>query len=727
MPSISDTLNDSIARHRAGDVEAAECGYREILRRDPAHAEALHLLGVAATQRGEPHAAIEWFEQANANSEPSALLLNNMGTALRDAGRLDEAILQFQQAVRIAGEFAGARFNLANALEAQGRIDDAIAEYEAAVGNDPRMALAHFRLGCLRQTKGDAAAALASLAKADRLKPKSVPILLSLAQVQADLGRFDEAERTIRQLLRLDPAHAGGRELFARLTGHTSAPLPAKAPTPSCADDVAALLALAAESESAACYADAVAALQAVLQIDAANAEAHAALGRHAVEIGNAHEARAHFETVVQTSPDHLEARLQLSNLCDDAGEVEAAITHAREATRIAPHSALAWFGLGTLLKDHEQYAEAADCLPLALSCDRNCSEADHNLGIVLRSLGRHEEAIACFDRLIQLDASNAQAHLQRALTQLAMGELDVAWDEYEWRWQAEAERRRFDVPVWDGAPLKGKTLLVHGEQGVGDQIQFASCLPDTAARQGRVIVECEPRLVPLFARSFTGCDVVPQRDRHHREFDCEIPLGSLPRLFRRRLSDFPSESGFLRPDMAKTLRWRERLAERDGTLLVGISWRGGTRPGDVRSRSTALSDWQPVLSVPQVGFVNLQYGDVEAELDSCRSRYGSPVRYFKEADPLVDLDEFAALVAALDLVISIDNSTVHLAGAIGMPVWALLPFAADPRWMRETARSPWYPSVRLYRQPRPGDWGEVLAAVAGELKWKVRGRMGSR
>lgn len=732
MSAISNTLNESMAQHRAGNLDVAENGYREILRFDPSHAESLHLMGVAAVQRGEPWAAIEWFEKARQNAEPSALLLNNLGTALRDVGRFEDAVDAFRQSVSVAPEFAGARFNLALALEAGGNTGAAVAEYEAAICCDPGLTQAHLRLGGLKSSLGDFESAIESLKKAKQLDPRTVEILFPLAKTQFASGRFAETAKTLRRLLRLDPSHSEARKLFDqtqdRLGGPGSGVEPAVTVQPNDhrgGDEVARLHDQAAALERAARFDDAIAIRRRILELDPANTEAHAALGRHAVEIGQTHDARRHFLHIAESQPDHLEARLQLSNLFADKGAAETAIEHARRATRIAPRAAVAWLGLANLLKDSLRLNESAECYRAALDCDEECPEAVHNLGIVHRWLGKHHESIACFDRLIHDRDSNAQAHLQRSLTRLAMGDLSNGWDEYEWRWRAESQRRRFAVPEWDGSPLNGKTVLIHAEQGIGDQIQFASCLPNVVSQRGRVIVECERRLVPLFARSFPACEVVPQPYSHNTDFDFEFPLGSLPRLFRRRFTDFPTESGDLRPDVAQMARWRERYEQLGDEMTVGISWRGGSRPGDVRSRSTQLAAWQPILSTPGVQFVNLQYGDVGEELDTCRNKLGVTVHDWNDSDPLINLDDFAAQIAALDLVVSIDNSTVHLAGALGIPVWTLLPFAADFRWMRETARSPWYPSMRLYRQNEPGDWAEVFAAVGNELALKVRGRSG--
>jgi len=302
-------------------------------------------------------------------------------------------------------------------------------------------------------------------------------------------------------------------------------------------------------------------------------------------------------------------------------------------------------------------------------------------------------------------------------------GDLAAGWDEYDWRFQEENVPDRFRQPIWDGSDLRDCTLLVYGEQGVGDEIMFASCIGDLLQGVGGCIVECDPRLVPLFARSFPGAQVVPgPREsgvfvRHPLPpFDVRIPMGSVPRYTRRTLDSFPNARGFLVPDADMKRKWQARLAETGEGLKVGISWRGGRKRTTIEKRTTTLDEWLCLFGVPNVCFVNLQYGDCGEELSHLQQQHGVHVHDWDDADPLTDLDSFAAQVAALDLVISADNSTVHMAGAVGVPVWTLLPFSPDWRWMLDRSDTPWYPSMRLFRQRNQGNWNTVLREVADAL-----------
>jgi len=453
-----------------------------------------------------------------------------------------------------------------------------------------------------------------------------------------------------------------------------------------------------------------------ILRIDPQHGEALRILSVIAHQNGRVDEAVAFLNRAVDAAPDSVETRLLLANRLADADRTDEAVAQFRIILHSDPRCTAAWFNLGCTFQEVEDYEQAAACYSRALQLEPGFRDAGLNFGIVFRSVGELEAARSLFEQLITADRNDAEAQLQRALTLLAAGNFADGWDAYEWRWRAEAESREFHCPTWDGSPLAEKTLLISAEQGIGDEIMFASCLPDVMQRVNRCLLECEPRLVPLFRRSFPDVDLVPT-PVSPGGFDVQIPIGSLPRLFRRDLSAFPQRTAYLVPDAKAVETWKRRFAASGNNLTVGVSWRGGRKPDVRRCRSTDLLQWRPVLETPGIGFVNLQYGPVGEELQSLRETSGIIIRHWEESDPLVNLDDFAAQIAAVDLVISVDNATVHLAGALGVPVWTLLPAGSNFRWLRETENSPWYPSLRLFRQETPGDWNSVLQRIAAALR----------
>jgi hypothetical protein len=316
-----------------------------------------------------------------------------------------------------------------------------------------------------------------------------------------------------------------------------------------------------------------------------------------------------------------------------------------------------------------------------------------------------------------------AEAHFALGCQLLAAGRFSDGWREYEWRSLADDWERRNDeasLPWWQGESLAGRCLLVRAEQGLGDQIMFASCLPEVLARGGRCVVECDPRLETLFRRSFPRaavCAQAPGRGagwKGSAEPELQVNLGSLPRLLGRCEGNFPEHNGYLLPDPARVEAWRDRLAGLGAGAKVGVSWRGGTWNTRRLGRSLALEHLAPVLGIERIRFVSLQYGDCEADLDQLERAHGIRLPHWKGA--IDDYEETAALVAALDLVVSVQTAVAHLGGALGKPVWVMVSALPEWRYLRSGVAMPWYPAMKLFRQPSLGDWGPVIERITAEI-----------
>jgi hypothetical protein len=316
-----------------------------------------------------------------------------------------------------------------------------------------------------------------------------------------------------------------------------------------------------------------------------------------------------------------------------------------------------------------------------------------------------------------------AEYRWNRGLVLLGRGDYGRAWDDYEQRNErgTGAPPRKFPYPVWQGEALGDGALLVYGEQGIGDELMFASCVPDLLERNISCIVECEQRLAALFARSFPAARVHGAARDGNRAWLAQYPairaqiaIGSLPRLLRRDDAAFPRHRGFLRADAARVAYWRTRVGATAGMIAAAIAWRGGTLKTHHALRSIPPASLVPLFEIAQAKWVNLQRsGEQEfaALTAECRSQAIAPT------DALEDLDETAALIEAVDCVVTADNTIAHLAGALGRTTLVMLPASADWRWRNEGASSPWYPSVQLYRQPRAGDWTAVVAEIAQALQ----------
>jgi tetratricopeptide (TPR) repeat protein len=470
------------------------------------------------------------------------------------------------------------------------------------------------------------------------------------------------------------------------------------------------------------------------------DADAHCNLGMTLKAQGQLPEAIACYRQALRIQPRFANAYNNLGNALVAQGEVDEAIGCFRQALAINPGQANAHNNLGLALHDRKQYAEAIACFQQALLINPNYAQAYDNLGTALIAVGQLSEAAACFQRVLRIipqDANalvnlgNTLAHQRllddatecfekalqiapghslglwnRSLVRLLRGNFEGGWPGYEERWTQPGNRPQvFQQPRWDGSPLEGKTILVTPEQGLGDTIQFVRYLPQVKARGGHVILGCQKSLVNVL-KGVAGADQIVSVGETLPHFDVQIPLLSLPGLFRTNLTNIPAQVPYLHAKGGRAARRKPA-----GEFHVGIAWQGSlNQPGD--PRILPLKQFEPLAWVPGVRLFSLQIGPGMQELTAA-------------AFPVVDLggqfdpnalDDLAAALMDMDLVVSIDTAVAHLAGALGLPVWTLLCFAPDWRWLLDRSDSPWYPTMRLFRQNKLGAWTDVLERVAAEL-----------
>ncbi len=413
-----------------------------------------------------------------------------------------------------------------------------------------------------------------------------------------------------------------------------------------------------------------------------------------------------------------------------ERGDVTAAIASFEAAVGADPNSSRAHGNLGyVLFRELGDYDRGTKHIERALEIDPENEDAQCNYSMILSHYGQHERALRLCDQLLSSNPGMHEARLNRALALLHLGRYEQAWDDYEARKlvRSNYRARSFPCPEWQGEDLSRRRILVHGEQGLGDEIMFASCFQDVIGRAGHCIIECEPRMVQLFKRSFADATVVPGTQSTALSAwwtddggaDVHVAAGSLPRYFRRSISDFPVHGGYLKPAPERVAYWRWRLGGLGPGLKVGISWRGGMPSTRRGLRSIDLAAWGQILRVEGVHFVSLQYGDTRDELQRLVREQGVSVHSWQEA--IDDLDEAAALVSALDLVISVCTAVVHLAGAMARPVWVLVPASSEWRYQASGERMPWYPSARLFRQSTADDWSPLLRDVEEKLRTRAR------
>ena len=464
---------------------------------------------------------------------------------------------------------------------------------------------------------------------------------------------------------------------------------------------------------------EAVACHRQALALKSDDAKAHNNLGVALKDQGKLDEAVACYRRALALKPDYAEAHNNLGIALGEERKLDEAIACYRRALALTPDFAEAHHNLGHVLSDQEKLDEAVASYRRALALKPDYAEAHNNLGVALNHQGKLTEARACYRQALARKPDYAEPRWNQCLLTLLSGDFERGWAEYEMRWQAKQhfQRRDFAQPLWDGRPLAGRTILLHAEQGLGDTIQFVRYAPHVKHEGGTVLLECPAELVRIL-QSCAGIDRVLTPGCPLPPFDVHAPLLSLPRILQTTLRTVPAAIPYLHADAALTRSWQQELGGTE-QFKIGIVWQGNPRFGKPacrsadQKRSIPLAQFEPLARVPNVRLFSLQKGYGTEQLAGLQSVRG----IVELGDRLGDFMDTAAVMMNLDLIISADTSPVHLAGALGRPVWAALPLVPCWRWLLEREDSPWYPTMRLFRQKRFGEWDEVFERMASALR----------
>lgn len=528
--------------------------------------------------------------------------------------------------------------------------------------------------------------------------------------------RLAEAEKTYREILAIQPDHAHALLLLGTIAvqvGHLDAGIELIRRAIAVNPDVAAYHidlgnALRTKGE----IDGAITAFQEAARIEPGNALAHSNLGVVLAMRGRTDEAAAAFREAIRLKPDYFEAHNNLGNALREKREWDGAIEACRRALQIKPEFLEAHINLGSSLRGKGELDAAIAAYRRAISLNPAFAETHNNLGNALKERGSLQGAVAEYREAIRLKPNLAVGHYNLGCGLLLLGDFERGWAEYEWRlirhsWEVQA----FSGRRWSGEDLGGKTLLLWGEQGFGDVIQFARYATMAARRGGRIVTWCQRELIGLLKSNPDLGKLVPA-DGGVPTHDYHCPLMSLAGVFNTRLETIPAPASYLNADPALIDSWRKKLGNSDRRLRVGLAWAGNPRFLEDRPRSLTLDRLEPLGAARDVRFYGLQKG-------SAGEQAKNPPKGLEFQDIGPDLSDFAdtaAVMSLMDLIITTDTSAAHLAGALGRPVWVMLQFVPDWRWLLEREDNPWYPSMRLFRQKSPGEWGGVISRVAQSL-----------
>ncbi len=671
-------LQAGLKLFQADDPEAASARLNAVLRVWPEQSDALHLLGLIAHRRGQHGEAVAQMQRAIATSPDNPSYYCHLAGAYQAAGKVDEALANYRRAIELKPDFAAAHFNLGNFQRERGAPAEAIDSYRRAIAANADFAEAQVNLALALLDTGAAAEAEAAAKEAVARAPQIALAHGTLGSILLALGDAAGAAEACRQAIALAPEFAPPQQTLGdALFAQGNAPA---------ARDI----------------------LRTAAALEPKNAATRNSLGAAFLACGAVGEAESCFRLALTLEPEFAIAHSNLGKLLREQGNDADAATHCLKAVELEPGRAQSWNNLSVTLISQNRLPEAGKAAVRATKLAPDLAEAHNNLGTVLDALGRHDEALPCFERAVALEPDYAEAHFNRALAWLTAGDYARGWPEYEWRLKLNAgATARVPGPAWKGEPLDGKTILLLAEQGLGDTIQFVRFVPALAARGARVVLACPAPLGPLLEGAPGISQIIAGRGKAPA-FDFHAALPSLPHRLGVTLDTLPAAAPYLpKPAMPMALK-----APDGARLKVGIAWAGSPANKINRRRSCPIQRLEPLLALPDIAFYSLQVGRNAADL----KRHAAGQRVQDLSPRLGDFAAAAAAMAALDLIVTIDTAMAHLAGALARPVWVMLSRGGDWRYLREREDSPWYPTMRLFRQPAPGDWAAVVARVADEL-----------
>lgn len=574
------------------------------------------------------------------------------GIDLHQAGNLGQAAAAYQTILDVAPGHADALHLSGLIAHQQGDNDRAVALISKAIGIDCKVVLYHANLGRVLKASGDDEAAVEAFRHAVQMEPDSAGLHADLSSALLGAGDADAARARANLALELDPASA---EAWVNLG-------------------------LALQDLYGPAHVDAVNAFQRAIALSPNLAGAHLGLGVALHEAGDGAAAKQAYENAIVLNPDFVEAHCNLGNLARDDMDFEAAVAHYRAALTINPVQAAVW----------------------------------GNLAVALQESGKLDEALRAYDRAIELTPEDPDIRRNRGMALLARGHFVEGWRDYEYRWQTVRFRklqRDWPVPIWDGGDPTGKRIMVHAEQGLGDTLQFCRYLPMLKKLGADVVFECADTLRPVI-ETIQGVDAVIASGRGFAKIDFHVPLLSLPGLFGTTVESIPADAPYLTVPPDRLAKWRRISSAWPEGVKIGIAWRGSAEHPRDAVRSPGLAPFMKLAALDNVHLISLQKEGGAEELAMTEGA----ARIIDPGTEIGDFADTAALMSGLECVVSCDSAPLHLAGALGIRAFAVLPHVAEWRWGVSGDTTPWYPGMALVRQPSPGDWESVFVEVKERL-----------
>ena len=611
---------------------------------------------VTLYNQGQISAVVEQSQILTEQYPNAFIVWNILGASTAQKGMLDEAIEAYKKSISLKPDFADPYYNMANALKDQGKLNEAITVYTKALSLKPNNFKAYSNIGLVLQNQGKLDEAIVAYNKSISLNPGYAEAYSNLGITFQCQGKLDEAVEAYKKSISLKPDYA---ETYNNLG----------------------------------------AALHDQRKLD------------EAIKI---------YNKALLLKPDYAEAYSNLGATLKDQDNLDQAINAYKKAISFKPNYAEAYSNLGVALKDQGRLDDAIQAHKKSISLKSDYADAYNNMGNAFRDKGMFDEAIEVYNKSISIKPEFEKAHQNLTFALLNIGRLKEGLDKNEWRWKTGkflSTQRHFSQPLWDGKQnLNGKRILLWCEQGIGDTLNWSSCLPLVASKAEHCILECQEKLVPLLERSFPNVEVKPENrslDKDRDDFDFHLPTGSLYKHFIEEIIQNPKKSAYLIPDPLRVIFWKERLSSLGKGPYIGVSWKSSVVSRYRLQHYPPISEWSPVFTIPDVTFINLQYKDSTDDLVKVKDEFGVTVHNFEDLDQYNNVDDVVALCAALDIVVTTKVTPMIFSSGVGTPT-------KIANWRQSIWNNilfnPVSSSVDMFERNTGETWGKVFSLIAEDI-----------
>jgi tetratricopeptide (TPR) repeat protein len=684
---LASLIQQGLAFHQQGKFKEAQALYEQILAFQPNHFDILQLLGTLSAQTKQFTKAVEYLSRAIKLNPKDAECYYNRGNVLQELRRFEESLNSYDHAIELKENFAECYYNRGSVLQELQRFDEALISYDKAILFRSDYSKAYNSRGNILKIQNCFNESLISYSKAIQLNPTFVEAFINRGNVLQELGRIDEALVNFDQAIQIadsDEVAYYNRGNVLRILGRLD---------------------------------EALLSYNKALSLKPNFTQAYINRGNLLQEMQRFYEAILSYDHAIRINPNSSNAYTNRGNALKELNLLEESIASHKKAIVFKPDSAEAYYNLATVLQKNNRLDEALIYYDKAISIKSNYAEAYNNSGIVLQENNSLDEALLYYDNALRSKSDFPEANFNLAILKLLTGNFKDGWRGYEWRWEKEnlsnhnTTIRDFLKPLWLGIEsIKDKTIFLHAEQGLGDTIQFCRYAPLVNQLGAKVILEVQRPLIKLL-NNIVGVSQIIAFGDDLPDFDYHCPLLSLPLAFNTEIHSIPPVTKFYSGDIEKVTKWQAQLG-RQIKPRVGIVWSGSPDHKNDHNRSIELFKILPHIP-KHIEFICLQkeIRDLDKELLAEHSE----IKYFGNA--IEDFTDTATLCEMMDLVITVDTSVAHLSGLLGKQTWLLIPFNPDWRWLLNREDSPWYPSIKLYRQQKTGEWDSVLGKINDDLR----------